>query len=68
MLEENEDIDCMLKKVKTKLKEIENRYMPTRNIKKAVRKKRGFPIDKETFNKIWLKNTLSRKAIRMKAI
>ena len=30
------------------------------------KKKRGFPIDRETVNKIRLKNTLSRKAISTK--
>ena len=66
MLEENEDINFMWKKFKTKIKETEKRYVPTSNIKLAMRKKRGFPIDKETLNKVWLNNTLLRKAIRTK--
>ena len=56
----------MREKFKTKIKEIQNRDVPTPSIKQAVRKKRGFLTDKETSNKIWLKNTLSRKAIKTK--
>ena len=66
IMDESDDIGCMWEKFKLKIREIENKHVPTRNIKQSVKRKRGFPVDRETLNKIRLKNTLSRKAIRTK--
>ena len=66
VLTEDEDINIMWDRFKGKIKDIENRHVPTRNIKQTGKRKKGFPVDRETLNKIRLKNTLSRRAIRTK--
>jgi len=65
-LKESEDIDTNWDKFLAILREMENKYIPTRTRKQIGRSKNNFPVDKNTREKIRRKNILSKKAVRSK--
>ena len=66
MFEESGNIDDKWEMFKEKLREIEDRHIPSRSMKNTMKRKRAFPVDKETLDKIKFKTSMSRKAIKSK--
>ena len=64
IISDEEDINKIWNVITQKIKELEDKYVPTKTIKTG--KKRTFPVDETTLKKIKEKHALSRKATTSK--